>query len=275
MKPYRLVSLEEKTERTVVKVGKCEFGGNHIPIIAGPCAVEDKASYLGTVRHLAGMGVEMLRGGVFKPRTSPYAFQGSGGTGLDVLRLAREETGLPVVTEVTDIRQIPVLVDYVDMLQLGSRNMHNFALLKELARSGLPILLKRGFAATVEEWLLAAEYVMAEGNSQIVLCERGIRTFEPATRNTLDISAVPLVKNLSHLPVIVDPSHACGSWRLVGPLSLASVAAGADGLMLEVHAHPSQALCDGEQSLSLERFRQLTVQLERVALAVNRTCGKK
>lgn len=270
-KPYRLVSIEEKPERTVVRAGNCSFGASFIPIIAGPCAVEDESVYLATAQVLASLGVSMLRGGVFKPRTSPYAFQGAGDNGLSVLIEARSLTGLPTVTEVTDIRQIDEVSAAVDMLQVGSRNMHNFALLKEVAITGLPILLKRGFAATVEEWLLAAEYILAEGNSNVVLCERGIRTFEPSTRFTLDMSAVPMVKTLSHLPVIVDPSHASGSWRLVGPLALGAVAAGSDGLMIEVHPHPSRALCDGEQSLTIERFQSLRSDLLKVACAVGRS----
>lgn len=269
-RPFRLVSIEEKPERSIIRAGSCTFGDASVPIIAGPCAVEDEGMYLAAAEALASMGVSMLRGGVFKPRTSPYAFQGYGDNGLGVLRKARSLTGLPVVTEVTDVRQIDEAAGAVDMLQVGSRNMHNFALLREVARAGLPVLLKRGFAATIEEWLLAAEYVLAEGNSNVVLCERGIRTFEPATRNTLDISAVPVAKGLSHLPVIVDPSHASGSWRLVGPLALAAVAAGADGLMIEVHPHPSRALCDGEQSLTLERFAALVADMQRVAEAVGR-----
>ncbi len=269
-RPFRLVSIEEKPERTLVKAGSCVFGGEIVPVIAGPCAVEDEALYLATAEVLASLGVSMLRGGVFKPRTSPYAFQGYGDNGLAVLRQARSLTGLPVVTEITDVRQVEEASEAVDMLQVGSRNMHNFALLREVARAGLPVLLKRGFAATIEEWLLAAEYMLAEGNGDVVLCERGIRTFEPATRNTLDISAVPVVKSLSHLPVIVDPSHASGSWRLVGPLALAAVAAGADGLMIEVHPHPNRALCDGEQSLTVERFTALLSDMKKVAEAVSR-----
>lgn len=270
VRPFRLVSLEEKAERTLIPVGKTIFGGREIPVIAGPCAVEEESGYLEAAQALAAMGIKILRGGVFKPRTSPYAYQGRGGTGLDVLRKAREITGMAVVTEILDIRQIEEAAETVDMMQIGSRNMHNFSLLREVARAGLPIMLKRGFAATVEEWLLAAEYILAEGNGQVVLCERGIRTFEPATRNTLDLSAVPLIRSLSHLPVIVDPSHASGRWRLVGPLSLAAVAAGADGLMVEVHPDPARALCDGEQSLSLKRFAHLLEELGRVAQACHR-----
>lgn len=274
-KSYILTSRDTQPSNTKVEVRGCIFGDRHIPLIAGPCAVEDEQGYLTTAQALKQLGASMLRGGTFKPRTSPYTFQGTGALGMNILRQARELTGLPVVTEILDVRHVEEAVQAVDMLQIGSRNMHNTELLKEVARTGHPVLLKRGFAATIEEWLLAAEYILAGGNSRVVLCERGIRTFETATRNTLDLSAVPLLKHLSHLPVIVDPSHATGQWRLVPPMSLAAIAAGADGLLIEVHQNPGTALCDGAQSLTIERFGQLVLDLRNVADVLNRSVGEK
>lgn len=244
-------------------------------MIAGPCAIEDKEQYLETAVALKRLGAHMLRGGAFKPRTSPYTFQGLAEEGLKIIAEAKELTEMPVVTEVLDTRDVELIARYCDVIQVGSRNMQNFVLLKEVGRSSLPVLLKRGLSATIEEWLLAAEYIMAEGNHNVILCERGIRTFETYTRNTLDISAIPAVKHLSHLPVIVDPSHAAGRWGMVGPLSRSAVAAGADGLLIEVHPEPELALCDGGQSLTPENFAKLMKEVRAVAAAVDRTCDKE
>ena len=272
-KPYKLVSREQQAHKSVVTVLNCTFGASHIPLIAGPCAVESSAIYLAAAQEVAKAGANMLRGGTFKPRTSPYDFQGTGSVGLAILQEARALTGLPVITEVLDVRHVEEAALAVDMLQIGSRNMHNTELLKEVGRCKIPVLLKRGFAATIEEWLLAAEYILVEGNSAVVLCERGIRTFEPATRNTLDLSAVALAQINAHLPVIVDPSHATGDWRLVQPMSRAAIAAGADGLLIEVHPFPHEAFCDGGQSITVPRFSALIDELRLVAQAVGRTVG--
>ncbi|MDK2856374.1 MAG: 3-deoxy-7-phosphoheptulonate synthase [Bacillota bacterium] len=269
--PYKLVSREFKPEPTVVKVGDVAIGGTEVVVIAGPCAVESEEQILATARAVKAAGARILRGGAFKPRSSPYSFQGLGEDGLRLLALARAETGLPIVTEVLDVRTLETVAAQADMIQIGARNMQNFELLREVGMLKLPVLLKRGLSATIEEWLLAAEYIMREGNSQIVLCERGIRSFDTATRNTLDLAAVPLLHQLSHLPVIVDPSHATGKWHLVAPMSLAAVAAGADGLIIEVHPDPATALSDGPQSLTPERFAELMVRLRPVAQAVERT----
>ncbi|RKO66490.1 3-deoxy-7-phosphoheptulonate synthase [Desulfofundulus salinus] len=270
MKPYKLVSREAREENTVVRVGHVAIGGSQLAVIAGPCAVESREQLLAAAHMVQQAGAAILRGGAFKPRTSPYSFQGLGEKGLKLLAEAARQTGLATVTEVVDEHSLELAVEYVDMLQVGARNMQNFRLLQMVGRSGKPVLLKRGLSATVEEWLMAAEYIMSEGNGQIVLCERGIRTFEHSTRNTLDLSAVPLVKSLSHLPVIVDPSHATGDRRLVGPMARAAVAAGADGLLIEVHPEPTQALCDGPQSLTPAQFVSLMEELRAVAAAVGR-----
>lgn len=267
---YKLAGRSDSCKKTVITVGDAVFGGEQMTIIAGPCAVEDRDGYIETALALKKIGVRMLRGGAFKPRTSPYSFQGLAEVGLSIMAEARAITGLPVVTEVMDTRDIETVAKYVDVLQIGSRNMQNFVLLKEVGRIDKPILLKRGLSATINEWLMAAEYIMAEGNSQVIMCERGIRTFETHTRNTLDISAVLAIKELSHLPVIVDPSHASGIKSMVGPLSKAAVAAGADGLIVEVHQCPEEALCDGGQSLTPEEFEALTGQLINIANAVGR-----
>ena len=272
-KPYKLVSREQQNHKSVVTVLNCTFGASHIPLIAGPCAVESSPIYLAAAQEVAKAGANMLRGGTFKPRTSPYDFQGTGAAGLAILQEARALTGLPVITEVLDVRHVEEAALAVDMLQIGSRNMHNTELLKEVGRCKIPVLLKRGFAATIEEWLLAAEYILVEGNSAVVLCERGIRTFETATRNTLDLSAVALAQINSHLPVIVDPSHATGDWRLVQPMSRAAIAAGADGLLIEVHPFPQEAFCDGGQSINVPRFAALIDELRLIAQAVGRTVG--
>ncbi|AFV12823.1 phospho-2-dehydro-3-deoxyheptonate aldolase AroF [Thermacetogenium phaeum DSM 12270] len=270
MKSYRLVSREAKTEKTLVRVRDAVFGGERVVVIAGPCAVESREQLLAVAVRVCRAGACMLRGGAFKPRSSPYSFQGLGREGLKLLAEASAATGLATVTEVIDEASLELALDYVDMLQIGARNMQNFSLLRAVGRSGKPVLLKRGLSATVEEWLMAAEYIVAEGNGNVVLCERGIRTFERATRNTLDLSAVPLVQELSHLPVIVDPSHATGDRRLVVPMSRAAVAAGADGLILEVHPEPENALCDGVQSLSPDSFDRLMAELQPIAAAVGR-----
>lgn len=270
MKPYKLVSRELKEESSLVKVKNTVIGGSSLAVIAGPCAVENREQLLTTARRVRRAGADILRGGTFKPRTSPYSFQGLEVKGLELLAEASAETGLATVTEVVDEASLELALKYVDMVQVGARNMQNFRLLRMVGRSGKPVLLKRGLSATIEEWLMAAEYILSEGNENVVLCERGIRTFESATRNTLDLSAVPLVKRLSHLPVIADPSHATGDQRLVAPMARAAVAAGADGLLIEVHPEPCKALCDGPQSLTPEDFDSLMVEIRQVAAAVGR-----
>ena len=256
LKPFKLAS-KEFSAHTEVKVGHVTFGGEQIVVVAGPCAVEDEEQVLTTARRIKEAGAQILRGGAYKPRTSPYSFQGLEEEGLKLLQAAGAETGLPVVTEVVNPKDVELVAKYADMFQIGARNMQNFTLLREVGQSKKPVILKRGLAATVEEWLMAAEYIMKEGNYQVVLCERGIRTFETATRNTMDLSAIPLIKELSHLPVIADPSHATGRKSLILPMSKAAVAAGADGLMVEVHPRPEQALSDGPQSLNLNEFGAL------------------
>ncbi len=260
-----------KPEPVRVKVNGIEIGGREVVIIAGPCAVESMEQLVETAVSVGKSGAKILRGGAFKPRSSPYSFQGLGEEGLKMLREISYKTGLPVVTEVMDTRQIEMVCRYADMLQVGSRNMQNYPLLKEVGMTRKPVLLKRGMMATIEEFLLAAEYILSQGNEQVVLCERGIRTFETSTRNTLDLSAVPMLKHLSHLPVIVDPSHGTGLRWMVPAMAKAAVAAGADGLIMEVHYKPEEALCDGHQSLSLPEFSQLMTDLKKVAEAVGRT----
>ncbi|NLO08897.1 MAG: 3-deoxy-7-phosphoheptulonate synthase [Clostridiales bacterium] len=258
---YKLANKKFHPDPTIVNVGNVTIGGDTTVIMSGPCAVESRQQLLATAHAIKKAGAHILRGGAYKPRTSPYAFQGLEEEGLSYMKEAREETGLPVVCEVTSLDAIESAVKYVDMLQIGARNMQNFYLLKEAGKTDLPVLLKRGLSATIDEWLNAAEYIIAEGNPNVVLCERGIRTFETATRNTLDISAVPAIKAKSHLPIIVDPSHATGVRDYVKPLSMAAVAAGADGLMIETHPDPSTALSDGPQSLSFDQFEVLTEEL--------------
>lgn len=270
MKPYKLVNRELKQEDTVVDVSGVLVGGSEVILFAGPCAVEDQNLFFETAKSVKESGAKILRGGAFKPRTSPYAFQGLEEDGLKMLSEAREMTGLRIITEVVDPRDLELIIRYTDIVQIGARNMQNFKLLQEAGASGKPVLLKRGLSATIEEWLMAAEYIIAEGNSNIILCERGIRTFETATRNTLDVSSIPIVKEFSHLPVIADPSHSAGSWKYVNPLSKAAIAAGADGLIIEVHAQPDKALCDGPQSLNPQNFAQLVKELKPVAEAVGR-----
>ncbi|MGE5380633.1 MAG: 3-deoxy-7-phosphoheptulonate synthase [Methylocystaceae bacterium] len=262
MKPFKLAAREFSPLSTTVKVGKTIFGDGSMPIIAGPCAVEGREPFLRIALTLKELGADMLRGGAFKPRTSPYSFQGLGEDGLKILAEARELTGLPVITEVMDQKSVPLVTEYADVIQVGARNMQNFFLLKELGQVNRPVLLKRGMSATIEEWLMAAEYILDSGNSQVILCERGIRTFETATRNTLDLSSVPLIKQLSHLPVIVDPSHGTGKRALVIPMALAAVACGCDGLIVEVHENPAEAWSDGPQSLLPEQFRVLVKRAE-------------
>ena len=264
------VSRKTHPDDTIVKVNGILVGGNEIVIIAGPCAVESSEQLFQTARSVRAGGANILRGGAFKPRSSPYSFQGMGEEGLKLLNLVRKETGLPIVTEVMDTRQIELVASYADVLQIGSRNMQNFPLLKEAGMCRKPILLKRGMMSTIEEFLLAAEYILSHGNDQIILCERGIRTFETSTRNTLDLSAVPMLKKLSHLPVIVDPSHGTGIRWMVPPMAKAAIAVGADGLIMEVHFKPEEALCDGSQSLSLDEFDKLVSELEKIAQAVDR-----
>ncbi|MDD2586262.1 MAG: 3-deoxy-7-phosphoheptulonate synthase [Syntrophomonadaceae bacterium] len=257
LQPFKLASKEFKSEPTLVKVKDTVIGGEQFQFIAGPCAVESREKYLEIAQLVKELGATMLRGGAFKPRTSPYSFQGLEKEGLEILAEAREITGLPVITEIMDPRMIELVADYADVLQVGARNMQNFFLLKELGKVDKPILLKRGPSATIEEWIMAAEYIISSGNDQVVMCERGIRTFETYTRNTLDLSAVPLIKQLTHLPIIVDPSHGTGKWRLVEPMALAAVGAGCDGLMIEVHQRPGEALSDGPQSLTPQHFGAL------------------
>jgi 3-deoxy-7-phosphoheptulonate synthase len=269
-KPYKLSSKEFQSERTVVQVGKVKIGGNGIVVIAGPCAVETEEQILNTAQTVKRWGGHILRGGAFKPSTSPYHFRGLGREGLKLLSEAGRKAGLPVVTEVLTPQDVELVVEYTDILQIGARNMQNFILLDEAGRTRKPVMLKRGMSAKIEEWLLAAEYILSQGNRQVILCERGIRTFESATRNTMDISAIPLIHKLSHLPVIADPSHGTGKWYLVAPLALAAVAAGADGIMIEVHPSPDTALKDGAQSLTFDHFADLMRRLAPVASAVGR-----
>lgn len=269
-KPYKLASREVKKERSVVDVCGVKFGGEEITVIAGPCSVESEEQIIKSAEYVKAAGAKMLRGGAFKPRTSPYAFQGLGEEGLKYLAKAREVTGLPVVTEVVNPRDVDVVNKYADMFQVGARNIQNFALLSLLGQTKKPVLLKRGMATTIEEFLMAAEYILSEGNTSVVLCERGIRTFETATRNTLDISCVPVVKEKSHLPIIIDPSHAAGHWHYVTPLAKAAIAVGADGIIVEVHPNPEAALSDGAQSLRPDDFIKMMGELRTIALAVGR-----
>ncbi|WP_326638184.1 3-deoxy-7-phosphoheptulonate synthase [Streptosporangium sp. NBC_01755] len=261
--PYKLVSRDNHPERSTVRVGGVPIGPGTVTLIAGPCAVETPEQTLQAARMAAAAGATLLRGGAYKPRTSPYAFQGLGEAGLRILAEVREQTGLPVVTEVVDAADVELVASYADMLQVGTRNAQNFALLQAVGAAGKPVMLKRGMSATIEEWLMAAEYIAQRGNLDIVLCERGIRTFETATRNTLDVSAVPLAQRLSHLPVIVDPSHSGGHRDLVLPLTRAAIAAGADGVIIDVHPRPEQALCDGPQALVDSDLDELARVLER------------
>lgn len=268
---YKLANKKFHPEPSIVTVGNVEIGGKDLVIMSGPCAVESHDQVLETAIAIKKAGAKILRGGAYKPRTSPYSFQGLEEEGLRYMKEAREATGLPVICEVTSLEAIDSAVKYVDMLQIGARNMQNFYLLKEVGKTGMPILLKRGLAATIDEWLNAAEYIMAEGNKNVVLCERGIRTYETATRNTLDISAVPVIKEKSHLPIIVDPSHATGVRNYVKPLARCAVAVGADGLMIETHPNPTTALSDGPQSLTFDQFDELCRDLRPFASLMGKT----
>jgi 3-deoxy-7-phosphoheptulonate synthase len=269
--PFKLVSREVKEEDTVIDVGGVPLGGPTLAVIAGPCSVESREQLLEAAHAVKRAGARFLRGGAFKPRTSPYEFQGLAEEGLKLLALAREETGLKIVTEVMDVETLPMVADYADVLQIGARNMQNFSLLKQLGTVKRPVVLKRGPSATIKEWLMAAEYIVSRGNYQVALCERGIRTFENMTRNTLDLNAVPVLKALTHLPVIVDPSHGIGLRAHVAAMARAGVAAGADGLIVEVHPHPEKALSDGAQSLTPPEFEELMRQVRGIAGAIGRT----
>ncbi len=265
LKPFKLVNREFHQADTIVDVRGVKVGGTNFAVIAGPCSVEGRDEYLNIARFVKQAGAQMLRGGAFKPRSSPYAFQGMGEEGLKILAEARDVTDLPVVTEVMDARDVDLVVEYADVLQIGARNMQNFTLLKEVGQAPKPVMIKRGLSSTIEEFLMAAEYVVSSGNKDVILCERGIRTFETYTRNTLDLSCVPLVKKLSHLPIIVDPSHGAGRWDIVEPLSVASVAVGAHGLMIEVHPNPEEAFSDGYESLKFDNFENLMKNVKQAA----------
>ena len=264
-KPYKLASREFHPDDTIIKVGDAVIGGPDPVIMAGPCSVEDEEQMVSTAKAVKAAGATVLRGGAYKPRTSPYSFRGMGEDGLKLLQLAKQETGLPIITEVMATADVETVAKYADILQIGARNMQNYNLLDEVALIGKPVMVKRGLSASYEEWLLAAEYVMAGGNEQVILCERGIRGFETFTRFTLDVAAVPVIKRLSHLPIVADPSHSTGKWYLVTPVALASVAAGAHGLLVEVHPNPDLAKCDGPQSLTFENFDMLMEQVHAIA----------
>lgn len=261
--PFKQANRKFHPKDTVIEVGDVKIGGGHFAMIAGPCSVESEEQIIEVAKAVKASGANILRGGAFKPRTSPYAFQGMKGEGIRLLQLAREATGLPIVTEIMNISTLDLFED-VDIIQVGARNMQNFDLLKELGKTNKPILLKRGLANTIQELLMSAEYIMSEGNEQVILCERGIRTFENATRNTLDLSAVPVLHNMTHLPVVIDPSHATGKANLVAPMAYAAAACGADAIMIEVHNNPSCALCDGAQSLTPAQFEQLNKQVRKI-----------
>lgn len=269
MLPFKMAARENRKGSTRINIetgtSKITIGEGYCTIIAGPCAVESPDSYIDMARFLQAAGTHILRGGLFKPRTSPYSFKGLGEIGIDIIKEARQVTGLPVATEIMDVRDLDLLYENTDILQVGSRNMQNFSLLEELGKLDKPVLLKRGLSATIEEWLLAAEYLLNGGNEKVILCERGIRTFEPYTRNTVDIGAVPLIKHLSHLPIIVDPSHATGKWHMVIPIAKAAIAAGADGVMVEVHQDPDHALSDGKQSLTPDNYCRMVKQITDIA----------
>lgn len=275
LKPYKLVSREWKKEKTVLNVCGVSIGGSEITVMAGPCSVESEEQVIEVARSVKAQGARFLRGGAFKPRTSPYSFQGMKEDGLKILRTASQETGMGIVTELVSPNDVDLVCEYADMLQIGARNVQNYALLQAAGKSNKPILLKRGFATTIEEYLMAAEYLLSEGNENVILCERGIRTFETATRFTLDLSFVPIVRGLSHLPIIIDPSHATGHWQCVTPMAMAAIASGADGLMIEVHPDPKNAASDGPQSLKPKTFEGLMDQLRQLAPALNRTLPEK
>lgn len=270
LKPYKVVSKDFHPDKTVIRVGGVDIGGPKVVVMAGPCSVEGEEQIMEVAQAVKEAGASILRGGAFKPSTSPYSFHGLGEDGLKMMAAAREATGLPIITEVMDTRDVELVAKYADILQVGTRNMANFALLQEVGRIKKPVMLKRGMSSTIDEWLQAAEYIAVQGNYEIILCERGIRTFETMTRNTFDVSAIPLVRSLSHLPIIADPSHGTGLHALVAPVSKASVAAGADGLMIEVHPHPDRALKDGPQSLTPAHFTILMKELGAIARAIGR-----
>lgn len=271
LKPYKIVGREFHPDKSVISVGGVDIGGDKIIVMAGPCSVESEEQIIQCARAVKEAGASFLRGGAFKPSTSPYSFHGLGEDALKMLQAAKDETGLPIITEVMDAREIELVASYADILQIGTRNMTNFALLREMGMVKKPVMLKRGMASTIEEWLQAAEYIAGRGNYNILLCERGIRTFETFTRNTFDISAIPAVSSLSHLPIVADPSHGTGKWQLVAAVSRAAVAAGVDALLIEVHPNPEKALKDGPQSLKPETFAQLMVELRAIAGAVGRS----
>lgn len=271
LQPFKLASRETKHENTIIDIKGVLIGGNEVVMMAGPCTVENRKQMKEAAKAVKEAGGKILRGGAFKPRTGPYSFQGLGEEGLKLLREAADETNLLVVTEVMDTRDVALVAKYTDILQIGARNMQNFNLLKEVGKTDKPVLLKRGMSNTIKEFLLAAEYIMKEGNHQVILCERGIRTFETETRNSLDINAVPVLKELSHLPVIVDPSHATGKRSLVPPVSRAAIAAGADGLLIEMHPHPEEALCDGDQSITPDMLHTMMKELDGITKAIGRT----
>lgn len=274
--PYQLTSWEHKKTKTIIELGDgVKIGDQKLTIMAGPCAVENEEQILKTAKLVKAAGAEILRGGAFKPRTSPYSFQGLGEKGLKLLAAAREQTGLKIITELMDVEHLELVNYYTDIIQIGARNMQNYALLKAVGKLDKPVMLKRGMAATIREWLLAAEYIMQAGNQQLILCERGIRTFSQETRNTLDLSSIPLVQQLSHLPVIADPSHGTGRWQLVTPLARAAVAVGADGIMVEVHPQPAVSLSDGSQSLKPNKFRLLMQEVQALKAALNSFTGLK
>ena len=269
--PYKLANRAFHPEDSIIDVAGVKIGGNHLAVIAGPCSVESEEQVIAIAKAAKKAGANLLRGGAFKPRTSPYAFQGMGSSGLDILVAAKKATGLPIVSELMDAQYLDEFIEKVDLIQIGARNMQNFDLLKKVgAATKKPVLLKRGLSATYEEWIMSAEYIMASGNPNVILCERGVRTFESYTRNTLDLQAIPVIKRLTHLPIIIDPSHAGGKWWLVEPMAKAAVAAGCDGLMIEVHNNPEKALCDGPQSLKPEKFEQTMKSLEPIAKAVGK-----
>ena len=271
LQPYKLASRDFKSEDTHFKIGKAAVGGKKIPVIAGPCSVENEEQIMEIAKAVKESGASMLRGGAYKPRTSPYTFQGMGVEGLKLLAKAREVTGLPIVTEILDPHDLDAVVEYADVLQIGARNSQNYALLKQVGKSKMPVLLKRGMATTIMEFLMCAEYILSEGNENVILCERGIRTFETATRNTFDLNAIPVLKEKTHLPVFADPSHGTGYWQYVTPMALAAIAAGADGLIIEVHNNPEIAISDGGQSLKPKKFAVMMEKAAPVAKAVGRT----
>jgi len=271
LKPWKLVSREIKPEPSVIDVDGVKIGGEEIVVIAGPCSIESEEQVLETARAVRAAGAKILRGGAYKPRTSPYAFQGLQVTGLKYLDKAKEQTGLKIVTEVVCVNDIDLVCEYADMIQIGARNCQNYSLLKRVGQTKIPVLLKRGMATTVKEFLMSAEYIMSQGNYQIILCERGIRTFEDSTRFTLDLNCIPVLKELTHLPVIVDPSHGTGNWRYVTPMGRAAIAAGADGLMIEVHPNPQEAVSDGPQSLKTAQFDEFMAEMRKIANAMGRT----